>query len=36
MGYFRQLPDFNYVSRLDEKVSSTDYVEVKNLLEEQR
>ena len=31
MGYFRQLPDFNYVSRLDEKVSSTDYVEVKNL-----
>ena len=31
MGYFRQLPDFNYVSRLDENVSSTDYVEVKNL-----
>jgi len=31
MGYFRQLPNFNYVSRLDEKVSSTDYVEVKNL-----
>ncbi len=31
MGYFRQLPDFNYVSRLDEKVSSTDYVQVKNL-----
>lgn len=31
MGYFRQLPNFNYVSRLDQKVSSTDYVEVKNL-----
>lgn len=31
MGYFSQLPDFNYVSRLDEKVSSTDYIEVKNL-----
>lgn len=31
MGYFRQLPNFNYVSRLDVKNSSTDYVEVKNL-----
>lgn len=31
MGYFRQLPNFNYVSRLDEKISSRDYVEVKNL-----
>jgi len=31
MGYFRQLPNFNYVSRLDQKVSSSDYVEVKNL-----
>ena len=31
MGYFRQLPNFNYVSRLNQKVSSSDYVEVKNL-----
>ena len=31
MGYFRQLPNFNYVSRLDEKVSSSDYIEVKNI-----
>lgn len=31
MGYFRQLPNFNYVSRLDVKNSSADYVEVKNL-----
>ena len=31
MGYFRQLPNFNYVSRLDNPVSSSDYIEVKNL-----
>lgn len=36
MGYFRQLPNFNYVSRLDEKVSSRDYVEVKNLFRRAR
>lgn len=31
MGYFRQLPNFNYVSRLDDPVSSSDFIEVKNL-----
>lgn len=31
MGYFNRLPNFNYVSRLDEKVSSSDYIEVKNI-----
>ena len=31
MGYFRQLPNFNYVSRLNDPVSSSDYIEVKNL-----
>ena len=31
MGYFRQLPNFDYVSRLKNPVSSSDYIEVKNL-----
>ena len=31
MGYFRQLPNFDYVSRLNDPVSSSDYIEVKNL-----
>ena len=31
MGYFRNLPNFNYVSRLSDPVSSADYIEVKNL-----
>ena len=31
MGYFRELPEFNYVSRLSNPVSSSDYIEVKNL-----
>ena len=31
MGYFRQLPNFNYVSRLSDPISSSDYIEVKNL-----
>lgn len=31
MTYFRQLPNFNYVSRLNNPNSSSDYIEVKNL-----
>jgi len=31
MTYFRQLPNFNYVSRLKDPNSSSDYIEVKNL-----
>ena len=31
MGYFRQLPNFEYVSRLDNSISSSDFIEVKNL-----
>lgn len=31
MTYFRQLPNFNYVSRLNDPNSSSDYIEVKNL-----
>lgn len=31
MTYFRQLPNFNYVSRLNDPNSSLDYIEVKNL-----
>lgn len=31
MTYFRKLPNFNYVSRLNNSNSSSDYIEVKNL-----
>jgi hypothetical protein len=31
MGYFRELPDLNYLSPLSDKKSSLDYIRVKNL-----
>ncbi len=31
MGYFRELPDLRYPSFLSDKISSLDYVEVKNI-----
>ena len=31
MSYFRELPDLEYQSPLTDKVSSTDYVRVKNI-----
>lgn len=31
MTYFRRLPNFEYVSRLNEQNSSSDYIEVKNI-----
>lgn len=31
MAYFRELPDFEYISRLNDANSSSDYVKVKNI-----
>ena len=31
MGYFRELPNLDYLSILPERISSSEYVEAKNL-----
>jgi len=30
-NYFKQLPNFDYISRINERKSNRDYLEVKNL-----
>ena len=30
-NYFRNLPDFEYISRINEKSSNKDYIKVKNI-----
>ena len=36
MGYFRELPNLEYLSLLPDRVSSSEYVEVKNLFKRVR